>query len=705
MRKRNLFISLFCLSLTSVFAQVKVIIYIDKKTLEAQAAFPEDKKVVFKCENCSDFKVKVNNQEHSMNSPVMLKNSNDDVTVSDKVKILFTEKITFKVGEKTTNETAKSNEMALSVIKRKSLITDALRLDSLWKQGDSCGFNDLLMAYGIVNSDFNNIVHLHDFKNSCNNEKIGAQSKVINTNDQSPLSILNPTMVIDALAQFAVKRFKQELTLAYLNEFRDTLRSDGMKSLRTFLPSTSRVLIEDDIFNYTAYLTALRENAVNDMNDFPINAKTFLLDYHPEGIDNSKWEKTKPFFLSSFDLIQSMRLGLSSAETINFLSIQDYVSNTTDYAKVLRSVGALSRALLTDTNKETPTGWAESDKISKVISRVETYKLWMALMLKTEGEVLKNIKIDIKEIKDTTLYQVLNKGIDEVFPKKIRTLISHANRIIVSSKDLQNANDSIKQIALDNLSNTMADFLGEAYVVFLPKEGNAPVFKQAFHTAARLEQSLRKKRYGAAVTNLIALVNPFYNNNQPSWVKMLNKYGNFLVNCINAQDSKELAEVLDAMALPVQSYRIKRHQKAVNCSINMYAGGSFGCEWSRDSMGKTGTGGVLLAPTVPVGIGCNWGGKKGDSFSAFVSIIDIGAVAAFRIADDVSSLPELEWSNVIAPGLHFMYGLKNTPLTLSFGVQFGPNLRKVTTDNVSFTRGNHRIAVGVLVDIPIFHFK
>jgi hypothetical protein len=245
MRTRSLFISLFCLSLTSVFTQVKVIIDIDKKTLEAQAAFPEDKKVVFKCENCSDSKVKVNNQEHGMNSPVMLKNSNDDVTVSDKVNILFTEKITFKVEEKTS----KSNGAALSVISRKSLITDALRLDTLWKQGDSCGFNDLLKAYGIDDTDFNNIVHLSNYKDICKNPKtkennIGAQSKVINTNDQSPLSILNPTMVIDALAQFAVKRFKQELTLAYLNEFRDTLRSDGMKPLRTFLPSTSRVLID-----------------------------------------------------------------------------------------------------------------------------------------------------------------------------------------------------------------------------------------------------------------------------------------------------------------------------------------------------------------------------------------------------------------------------------------------------------------------------
>jgi hypothetical protein len=708
MRKRNLLISLFCLSLISVFAQVKVTIDINKKTLEAQEEFPVDKKVVFKCENCSDIKVKVNNQENMMGFLVTMKSENDDVAVTKNSQTLFIGKIRFKVEVKPVKEPLQFNKVALTKIKRKSLITDALRLDSLWKQKDYCGFNDLLEVYGI-GIERNDIVHLRNYKNRCENTKTkednaGAQSKESLADGQSPFSILNPTMVIDALAQFAVKRFKQELTLAYLNEFRDTLRSPRMMPLRTFLPSTSRVLIEDDIFNYTAYLTALRENAVNDMNDLPINAKTFLLDYNPDGIDNADWEKTKPILLSSCDLIQSMRLGLSSAETINFLSIQDYVSDApkTGYAKVIRSIGALSRALLADTDKPTPTGWAESDKLSKVFFQVETYQLWMALMLKTEGEVLKNIEI---EGANKNLYNLLNMEIDSVFPKKIRTLISHTNRIIVSSKDLQNANDSVKQIAYDNLSNTMADFLGEAYVVFTSKDNNTAFFKQSFHTASRLEQSLRKKRYGAAVTNLIALVNPFYDNNSPKWVKMLNKYGNFLVNCINAQDGKELAEVLDAMALPVQSYRIKRQRQSINYSINMYAGGSLGFEWSRDSLGKTGKGDFILTPTVPVGIGCNLGLKNGGTFSTFVSIIDIGAVAVYRFSDNVSQLPELEWSNIIAPGLHIMYGFKKTPLTLSLGIQLGPNLRKITTDNTTFTRGNHRIGVGVLVDIPLFYFK
>jgi hypothetical protein len=55
-----------------------------------------------------------------------------------------------------------------------------------------------------------------------------------------------------------------------------------------------------------------------------------------------------------------------------------------------------------------------------------------------------------------------------------------------------------------------------------------------------------------------------------------------------------------------------------------------------------------------------------------LSIIDIAGPFAYRFSDDsASGLPsDIKWSQIFAPGLHYNYGIKNSPLTINVGIQY-----------------------------------
>ena len=116
--------------------------------------------------------------------------------------------------------------------------------------------------------------------------------------------------------------------------------------------------------------------------------------------------------------------------------------------------------------------------------------------------------------------------------------------------------------------------------------------------------------------------------------------------------------------------------------------------------------------TAPVGAAVSWG-KNHWSYSAFVSFIDIGAVAAFRFQNDsIAQVPTIQLKDIFSPGLFFSLGIPKCPLSVNMGAQVGPNLRKVniydeTTGGYTNEYQNNvywRFSISLVVDIPIFNF-
>jgi hypothetical protein len=200
----------------------------------------------------------------------------------------------------------------------------------------------------------------------------------------------------------------------------------------------------------------------------------------------------------------------------------------------------------------------------------------------------------------------------------------------------------------------------------------------------------------------------------------LARYGAFMSAIATAKTSDEVAEVIETFALPAGSSRIKRQSDfnvALNAYVGLYGGGEY-----LPSLKKNATA-FSAGLTAPVGVAFSWGKKgcglspkeldtaktgkpKGSSYTLFVSLIDIGAAAAFRFGDTSSNITStIQLKNIIAPGLYFYYGFRNSPFSVGLGAQLGPQLRKIDAAAIDVRKDLYiRFGLSFAVDIPLLNF-
>lgn len=200
----------------------------------------------------------------------------------------------------------------------------------------------------------------------------------------------------------------------------------------------------------------------------------------------------------------------------------------------------------------------------------------------------------------------------------------------------------------------------------------------------------------------------------------------FFTDVMSAGNSKELASVIEAYSLPANSYKIKRNSR-FSIDLNAYVGAYAGMETIKiyDSIArkKVSSTKPVYGISVPLGITFSWGSRRnsfpsasasfvsrkgkvreltGNSFSINLSIIDITAAVTYRLekGENVALPKELRWSQILSPGLHMRWGIRNTPLALSTGLQYSPQLRNL--DKPVDQQQAWRAYAGLFFDLPMF---
>lgn len=195
------------------------------------------------------------------------------------------------------------------------------------------------------------------------------------------------------------------------------------------------------------------------------------------------------------------------------------------------------------------------------------------------------------------------------------------------------------------------------------------------------------------------------------------RYGTFMADVAAADNANDFEAALNTMALPPGSSQIKRTRPS-----SFELGAYFGAALSQERLVlpagidapelEDDVFGAALFVPVGVSYSRNIGGNKSITF--FGSLIDLGAITAFRLEDrddtpgaaQVERLPEFRPANIIAPGFHVMYNFPKSPFTLGLGVQDGPSVRKFTLAGQTVER-EARSLRGMLtfsVDVPVFRF-
>ena len=587
----------------------------------------------------------------------------------------------------------------------------------------------------------------------------------------SSIGSLDVTQIADGLAKFLVSRTKEELNVAFFSHLKTVLEDSTYADFKVLFPSTYELLdaIGDEIYNYNRYLINLREAFIADLkvldSSFPgiiNNHQTFF---------NENFEYAVALNSASY-ISTSLRNKMHPGEIIATYPLSDYLvqKDSSDYfnknvSGAVQTLQLFSESLR-DTSQSSSIYWVSFDQVKKLANNKDAFYYYLGLVYQKAATDFNGI-----QYKGSSLTTKLNILADEDnydanylayreyligFSRKTDAL----STIITNYEKPKNDSTAVEAYALYlkttiDLVSHVAQLKKLPYVKELIPTYNETEFKKYLRVgekSADIAIDVNRKNYASAVNNSVVVYNlvrsmPVKDSldilrntanrsvkqnkdlerlksdsiNSKSFVSELAKYGAFMASVASAKTSDEVQLAIEAAALPTGSSRIKR-ESAFNVSLNAYLGLYTGIEDILNT--KFDYSGFTFGLSAPIGVAISAGKRKflgmphnqyGHwSHSLFISVIDIGAVAAFRFENDsVASVPTIQLKDIVSPGLFYSIGIPKSPISVNLGAQLGPNLRKVYIEDeenpgefINSYQDNLyiRYSVSVLVDIPIINF-
>lgn len=567
---------------------------------------------------------------------------------------------------------------------------------------------------------------------------------------------LDVTKFADGLAKFMVKRAKEELTVAFFENFHKELNKHP--DIESLFPKTKATLdlIGEQIYNYERYLLTLRENFENDYQGLPDNIKK-IIDNHPVYFNSHK--ELESGLLVGSRIAIGIRDKVHPGEILASISQVELKGLSSDVTNSVNLVQILSESFKYTLDTSSPLYWVEGGRLSRLFSDPNLLKKYVELL-----------KEEIK-IKAPTAHTKISGYSDQEFVSVLTKITGPVNRINALVKNQKNEQKSdLETITsyVDAISDLVAT-VSEAILLLKPDMSQAQFTNEKLVPFVKNSNSLvgniSKEKYSSALFNLIELykllgpqqdaaMNNFIALGQPiiaqlradnavkwkdldvftfindlkqlntsvvttkyapvyasqknqveafikaypqdqSVLKWLTQYGAFMAAMISAENSDEVAEIIETYALPAGSAMIKR-KSHFNIALNSFLGIYGGFENHS---------GGFYGVTAPVGLAFSWGNEKFGALSIFPALIDIGAIASFRFKDDDSQVGKILLKEIFSPGLFLSYGFRKLPISFNLGGQLAPLLERVgvVANDYNIER-NWRFTASIVVDIPLLNF-
>jgi hypothetical protein len=587
----------------------------------------------------------------------------------------------------------------------------------------------------------------------------------------SSLGGLDVTNLADGMAKFLVARTKQELASAFFNHFKEVLADSEFKDLRTLFPVTCTTLnaIGDQIYNYDAYIQALRESFEKDLSQLSENLPG-IIDNYPDYF--TKHKGMAAMLRSACYIGGELNDGQHPGQILRDYPVYFLDSLNRNWQGAIRTLQLVSESLR-DTSKVTDSTsyWVSPNKIASFVSDSAVFKIYLGLLYQQAVTSKDSVKFEggwtLCRILDTVAVHFSSYyGNYKDYFADLAMKENKLTRMLASYKKTTNDSVAIEQFYGYAMA-TMDFFEAAADIGKLAPLGqiadtsaiktffrNAEASMDGYFTVARSAVNIiwdvKRRSYAAAIVNAVTIYNYvvvdtakaelgavkskilswtgsiFAKGNstqaeQDSLKKVVAslesqigslgpilRYGTFMATIVQAKNSDEVESAIEAFALPAGSYRTKR-ESCFAVELNAYVGGFMGYEAVRGKDRQLFGSGFYATNsyglTAPIGVSlstssCGW------SFSGFISLVDIGAVAAFRFnSDSTSQIPTVHLADIVSPGLLVSIGIPSCPISVNFGVQMGPNLHSVSSTVNNYSGAvYYRYSASVCVDIPILDF-
>jgi hypothetical protein len=186
----------------------------------------------------------------------------------------------------------------------------------------------------------------------------------------------------------------------------------------------------------------------------------------------------------------------------------------------------------------------------------------------------------------------------------------------------------------------------------------------------------------------------------------LNKYSKLMASVILAENSEDIQEALDGVAMKTGGYLVKQHS-SFSATVSFYPGLEYGQEQIEGTNGLSSSNGSYIGATLPIGlelaVGTNW--KPIAAVGLFVQVLDLGAVLNYSLNNDndnVSINPEFGFEQVLSPGAYLTLHWANSPITLGAGASYSPSLREVNNLTTTLQANALQIGFFAAVDLNVF---
>jgi hypothetical protein len=544
------------------------------------------------------------------------------------------------------------------------------------------------------------------------------------------------TAVVDATAQFLVERTKEELSLAFIDKFREAIK--GSIEFRTLFPTTSDFILYQDLFAVSTLGKGLQAAIQNDFS--VLSENVMALAHLPEYSNLQKNELVQVFIATAYS-IELLNKGNHPSVVLDMLNSR-INEDTSTVKHVIALLNCLSKNLL-----DKKGNYLTLDSLSRF--DLVGQKFFLALVLVNNKQVFNDIKWH-----DETLYFFLigDKSPITQFMGTITELTTVLQKVKPLADSIKNhpAKTLKEYISLyDALFFQMLDLgytlryiqnIDSYYLEWY----SSPDRRIAQNVLCLVQNLLDKPNYPAALVAftqtvipileirknaLVDSANQIHKNtlgNSASQIQKIEKaiatitfYGNLVSEVAACDSAVEVKHLLQKYADPVGSYRIKR-RSLFSIDVNAYPGIFLGGE----KISETSKWSFVYGITAPIGLSLSWAlgtnGNKDDydyirncknmygkysgySLSIFVQVIDIGAPFVYRWSNDsTKGFPTLTWEQLISPGIHIALGIKNTPFTVLGGVHYTPKLREITENSTTLKEPALQVGLGLVMDIPIF---
>lgn len=519
---------------------------------------------------------------------------------------------------------------------------------------------------------------------------------------------INVVNFADGLARFLVARTKAEMNIVFFRKFKNELTKKENEAFQILFPQTFSTLlvIDDEIYNYTYYLQSLKASFQKDLSNlFPsVQRLLNLPKYDPYFKDDAARAIARQALVPAQMLADGEHAStiLAHLAEIDFKEAQ--LHNLEGAFKALNLISQSLRA-----RKPAETAWVTSTDLNQLFFTPHAFTIYAGLLYQF-GD---GVQFETAATGAVTFRQILKQfkqASDEMGP--LRQLV---DRFVFHGQTIDTSIRRIKENRRHNNPSYQDYFVISQAFLDIVRDGvefknahveaskNDALFLQALAFASQLNLDVKLKNYGSAIVGTTGLLYVVFLEKKLGIdrAKLL-KYGTFMASVAKADTPDDVQRAIEAVALPVGSASIKKLSR-YNISLNSYVGGFLGKEILEGTSNRIPN---VFGVWAPLGIAFSHGFSKKDngSLSIFASLIDIGAVTAYRFRDDIEPLPEIQLKNIFAPGVYLNYGLPNVPFSIGGGIQLGPNLRKIPADgNASAQLHGFRISLIAAVDIPILN--